>query len=88
MKGKAKYRQQRRQNERSSNNNYISHKLAEDLDGKPASATFDAETRERLRQDYDAAVDEGKDSFMFNGTELIVGYAKYLIEYLDMVLVE
>lgn len=47
---------------------------------------FDAARRDRLRQEYDAAVLAGRDRFMFDGHELLVDYAKYLLEYLDSTL--
>ncbi len=49
---------------------------------------FDIEAREELRQRYDVAVIQKKKSFMFRGTELVVGYAKYLLEFLDLELGE
>jgi hypothetical protein len=45
---------------------------------------FDKARKERLREAYDAAVAEGKEQFVFDGAVLVVGYAKYLLEYLDM----
>lgn len=44
---------------------------------------FDRPKLKRLKKAYDQAVKENKTSFMFEGNELVVGYAKYLIEYLD-----
>lgn len=46
--------------------------------------TLDIEARNELRKEYDRAVEKGADSFDFRGTELIVDYAKYLLEFLDM----
>lgn len=46
--------------------------------------TFDIEARDELRKAYDSAVEKGADSFDFRGTELIVNYAKYLLEFLDI----
>jgi len=68
------------------NRDYVSNKLAEDLGGKPASVSFTPESREELRQLYDAAVSDNKESFMFQDNEVLVGYAKYLLQYLDMVM--
>jgi len=31
---------------------------------------------------YNQAVKEGKESFLFEGQEVLISYAKYLIEYL------
>jgi len=45
---------------------------------------FDRDKRERLRKHYEQAVKEQKISFTFDGHELLVSYAKYLLEYLDM----
>lgn len=45
---------------------------------------FDHARRDRLRKEYEAAVAAGKDRFTFDGHELLVTYAKYLLEYLDM----
>jgi len=45
---------------------------------------FTAEKREELRVAYDATVKRGDDTFWFDGVEIVTGYAKYLIEYLDM----
>jgi len=39
-----------------------------------------------LKKEYKKAVDSNQETFMFDGKELVVGYAKYLIEYLDSVL--
>lgn len=44
---------------------------------------FDRDKRERLRRHYEQAVKEQKESFTFDGHELLVSYAKYLLEYLD-----
>ena len=36
-----------------------------------------------LKKARDKAVEEGKDQFNFKGHELLVSYAKYLIEHLE-----
>jgi len=36
-----------------------------------------------LRKVYDYNVKHGKESFVFEGNEYLVAYAKYLIEYLQ-----
>jgi hypothetical protein len=41
---------------------------------------------ERFRKAYQKAVAEKVDTFMFDGNEFVVGYAKYLIQYLDSAL--
>ena len=47
---------------------------------------FDRATTERLRKAYTAAVEAKLEVFNFDGRDLYVPYAKYLIEYLDNVL--
>lgn len=48
--------------------------------------SFDRPTRDRLREAYDAAVAAGVKTFVFEGNEYFVGYAKYLLEFLDQAL--
>lgn len=36
-----------------------------------------------LKRIYKKALEENKDEFTFKGETLIVGYAKYLLEYLE-----
>jgi hypothetical protein len=36
-----------------------------------------------LKKDYDKAVEDGEQSFTFKGREVLVSYAKYMIEYLE-----
>lgn len=38
---------------------------------------------ERFKQAYELAAVQGKDTFVFDNNEFVVGYAKYLIEYLE-----
>lgn len=38
----------------------------------------------KLRKQYLEAIQNGQESFLFEGHEMLVCYAKYLIEYLDM----
>lgn len=45
---------------------------------------FTPEKAEQLRKAYNKAVEEKKDSFVFQGDEFVTSYAKYLLEYLDM----
>ena len=45
--------------------------------------TVDSKTRDELQKAYDAAVASGSDTFMFKGGEVVVGYAKYLLEYMN-----
>lgn len=46
--------------------------------------TFTAEKRKRLQEAYDAAAKVGAETFTFNDAEYVTGYAKYLLEYLEM----
>ena len=34
---------------------------------------------------YNGAVNEGKELFIFNGSEVLTDYAKYVIEYFDSI---
>ena len=45
---------------------------------------FDSKLLKELKREYQKAVDENLESFMFHGHEFVTGYAKYLIEYLEM----
>jgi len=36
-----------------------------------------------LKNLYNTAVKEGKETFSYKGHEFVVGYAKYLIQYLE-----
>lgn len=47
---------------------------------------FTPEKRDRLREAWSLAVKEGKDDFVFDGHTYLVSYARYLLEYLDSVL--
>lgn len=44
---------------------------------------FDAAKLKRLIVAHKNAVAAGDDTFVFDGHELVCGYAKYLIEYLE-----
>ncbi len=46
------------------------------------TARFDAARTKRLRRAYNAAMAKHLDTFIFEGSELVAGYAKYLLEYL------
>ena len=46
---------------------------------------FTPEVAAQLKKEYKEAVNAGQESFTFKGEELLVSYAKYLIEYLDSV---
>jgi len=41
-------------------------------------------TLAKLRKEFETASNDNKESFMLCGHELLTGYAKYLIEYLEM----
>jgi hypothetical protein len=41
------------------------------------------EMRDRLRKDYEKAVNAKAERFEFDGIPLVTDYAKYLLEYLD-----
>ena len=43
--------------------------------------SVDKSTFSRLKTEYQKAVDNSKNTFMFDGNELLTDYAKYLIEY-------
>lgn len=43
---------------------------------------FDLQTYSRLKKEYQQAVDNKMEMFMFDGHDLLTDYAKYLIEYL------
>lgn len=53
----------------------------------PKGFTFTPAKREELRKAYNEAREAGVDTFVFHDHELVTDYAKYLLEYLDMVLV-
>jgi hypothetical protein len=45
--------------------------------------SFNPTNFKELKRLYFQAVKEGKESFMFEGHEVLTSYAKYLIEYLS-----
>jgi len=45
--------------------------------------TFTPRLLRQLKDDYARAREAGVQSFVFRGHEVLVAYAKYLIEYLD-----
>lgn len=54
-------------------------------DPVPAIVSFDVEQTLGLKAAYKAALEEGKgqmDSFTYDGKEYVVGFAKYMVEYL------
>jgi len=44
--------------------------------------TFDRAMLRRLQRAYAKAVEDNVEQFTFEGNEYVIGYAKYLIEYL------
>lgn len=44
---------------------------------------FNKQSYESLKKQYNEAVESNQQSFVFEGNELLVSYAKYLIEYLS-----
>lgn len=45
--------------------------------------TFTPDRLEELRMAYNQAIEAGQSMFVFDGHELLVTYASYLIEHLD-----
>lgn len=44
---------------------------------------FTPELLEKLKEAYGLAIKNGKPLFIFNGSEWVTDYAKYVIEYLN-----
>jgi len=44
---------------------------------------FTPALRDKLQAAYNKAVEQGAESFIFQGTPLVTDYAKYVLEYLD-----
>lgn len=53
-----------------------------------AETWFDLAATKRLRTAYELAVRHNHEAFQFDGQPLLVGYAKYLLEYLEAQLKE
>ena len=49
---------------------------------------FTYEKYRALKQQYEQALKDGKEEFTFEGHLLLVAYAKYLLEYLELQLKE
>lgn len=47
----------------------------------PNTISVDRPTFSRLKHEYQTAVNNSQDTFMFDGDELLTNYAKHLIEY-------
>jgi len=50
-----------------------------------SSLEFTPAVLARLKVEYKKCVERGDETFMFDDVELVVGYAKYLIEHLENV---
>jgi hypothetical protein len=50
---------------------------------KEEKKAFDLDKLFDLKQAYKKAIQEEKDTFWFDDKQLLVSYAKYLIEYLE-----
>lgn len=48
------------------------------------SVNFDRLKLMKLKREYSKAIREKKESFVFEGNLLLVNYAKYLIQFLEM----
>jgi hypothetical protein len=46
--------------------------------------TFDRPMLDSLKLEYSKAVNNGRESFTFQGNKLLTSYAKYLIQYLEI----
>jgi hypothetical protein len=46
-------------------------------------ATISKDEMKRFKQLYNKAVKKGETSFQFKGSEVLVAYAKYVIEYFN-----
>ena len=45
--------------------------------------TFTKEKLSELKNQYNVAIENNLEVFIFDGSELLVSYAKYLIQYLE-----
>ena len=52
-------------------------------DAPQVQITWTPELLQQLKRVYANALDNGRESFVFDGHGLLTGYAKYLIEYLE-----
>jgi len=48
------------------------------------SISINHQTYRKLKKQYNKAVIQKKATFMFEGNELLVDYAKYLLQYMEM----
>jgi hypothetical protein len=47
------------------------------------TVNFDYAMLQRFKRAFKKATKESKEVFIFEGNEFVIGYAKYLIEYLE-----
>jgi len=50
-----------------------------------STINFTPQLAKKLQKAYDLAVKQKQKTFMFEGYELVVGYVKYLLEYLKTI---
>lgn len=55
---------------------------------KTPPITFDKKKYRGLKKAYNNAVNDNQDSFTFDKNEYLTAYAKYLLEYLEGVLIK
>lgn len=48
-----------------------------------STINFDRPKLAKLKREYAKAKEAGREQFTFDGSEFLVSYAKYLIEYLE-----
>lgn len=53
-----------------------------EIKNSPRWVNFDKPTFKRFKETYQKAIDSKKDTFTFENHEYLVGYAKYVIEYI------
>lgn len=46
-------------------------------------ASVSKEELPEFKKEYEKALEDGKENFIWKGSEVFTGYAKYLIEYLE-----
>jgi len=61
----------------------FTYKMITEVD-KPQTIDVDMPTYQRLKEAYEQAIKDKKKIFVFDGGELLVDYAKYLLQYLEM----
>ena len=56
---------------------------AVDKEAEVGKLSFNVGMLKQLKADYDCALAAGKFTFIHQGNELVTGYAKFMIEYLE-----